>query len=156
MNSCNFIVIGGGASGCALASALSKKGKTLLLERGKRTEEEPLTQTGAGWPAVRGGSATNRQQTKAGSWVLTGSVRGGGTSINAGVFLKEPDGHFFKDPPGRMPRLCGRQDARRYDVPATSGCTGPHADASRHHSVEAQSFAVILNFQSAAVSHDPT
>jgi len=28
-----------------------------------------------------------------------------------------------RDPPGRMPRLYGRQDARRYDVPTTSGCT---------------------------------
>jgi len=28
-----------------------------------------------------------------------------------------------RDPPGRMPRLYGRQDARRYDLPTTSGCT---------------------------------
>jgi choline dehydrogenase-like flavoprotein len=96
-NSYDFIIIGGGASGCALARALAKRGTTLLLERGKSMEEEPLTQTESGWPAVLAGSAVDRQQVKGGGWAFTGNVLGGGTSINAGVFLKEQDGPFFNE-----------------------------------------------------------
>ena len=98
-NSYDFIIIGGGASGCALAAALAKRVPTLLLERGKRMEEEPLTQTESGWPAVLCGSATERQVVNGGGFAFIGNVLGGGTSINAGVFLKEPDGPFFNEHP---------------------------------------------------------
>ena len=88
-NSYDFIIVGGGASGCALAGALAKRGTTLLLERGKSMEEEPLTQTASGRPAVLRGSAVDCQRITGGGWALMGNVLGGGTSINAGVFLKE-------------------------------------------------------------------
>src|SRR2546426_10885644 len=99
MDSYDYIIIGGGDAGCALAKALSRQGRTLLLERGKRTEEEPLTQTESGWPGVLAGSATERQRVKDGGWALLGNVLGGGTSVNAGIFLKEPEGEFFDKHP---------------------------------------------------------
>jgi choline dehydrogenase-like flavoprotein len=92
----DYVVIGGGAAGCGLAAQLAKLGKTLLLERGKFMEEVPLTQHRSNWPQVMY-PAVEWTRTEIGSWAASANVLGGGTSINAGVFLKETrESDFFK------------------------------------------------------------
>jgi choline dehydrogenase-like flavoprotein len=41
----DFIVVGGGATGCTLAANLAQKGTVLLLERGKNQSAYPESQT---------------------------------------------------------------------------------------------------------------
>jgi choline dehydrogenase-like flavoprotein len=89
-----YIIIGGGAAGCPLAAALAKKGKTLLLERGKAKEEEPKTDGCVLEKAV------HWSRTEHGSWAATANVLGGGSAVNAGVFMKETrDSSFIKEHP---------------------------------------------------------
>jgi choline dehydrogenase len=93
----DYVVIGGGAAGCALAASLANIGKTLLLERGKSMDQVAQTQDQESWPAVLD-QAVEWSQTEQGSWAAMGNVLGGGSSINAGVFLMETkEGPFFDE-----------------------------------------------------------
>jgi choline dehydrogenase-like flavoprotein len=86
----DYIVIGGGAAGCPLAAKLAQKGRVLLLERGKESCPEPRYRTCCLDPAV------TFHRTTSGTWAATANILGGGSAINAGVFLREPrDGKFF-------------------------------------------------------------
>ena len=48
----DYIIIGGGASGCALASVLASKGTTLLIEKGANHTAYPQSQVKEGWPQI--------------------------------------------------------------------------------------------------------
>jgi choline dehydrogenase-like flavoprotein len=88
-----YIVIGGGTSGCALAAALAKKGKTLVFERGRKEPDTTITSY-----CKERDLQTSR--TEAGSWAISANVLGGASVINAGVFMKETqDGAFAKAHP---------------------------------------------------------
>jgi fatty acid omega-hydroxy dehydrogenase len=96
----DYIVIGGGPTGAALAAKLATGGKqVLLLERGKRMEEIPETMTLSGWPAVLNTEAVEQiPQTSKGkqsSIALAPNVLGGGSSLNAGVTEPEVDDSPF-------------------------------------------------------------
>ncbi|KIV80396.1 hypothetical protein PV11_07897 [Exophiala sideris] len=89
-----YIVVGGGAAGCPLAATLAKKGPTLLLERGPRSVKDKSLRTCCDKDAVKW------HRTEAGSWAATANVLGGGSAINAGVFMKEAiDSPFFQAHP---------------------------------------------------------
>ena len=46
----DYIIVGGGASGSALASVLAKKGTTLLIEKGANHTFIPQSKVNEGWP----------------------------------------------------------------------------------------------------------
>jgi choline dehydrogenase-like flavoprotein len=90
----DYIVIGGGAAGCPLAATLAKRGRTLLLERGPASVQDTTIRTCCNKEAV------TWHRTEGGSWAATANVLGGGSSINAGVFIKETtNGPFFEAHP---------------------------------------------------------
>jgi (R)-mandelonitrile lyase len=81
-----YIVIGGGTSGCPLAAVLAKNGKTFVLERGKAKEPDNTLTSYSKERAIQ----TSR--TEDGSWAISANVLGGASVINAGVFMKETQG----------------------------------------------------------------
>ena len=94
----NWIIVGGGAAGCAAAATLAEAGETvLLIERGKSDIDPAMaeTQTAGAWPAVINTGAAELIRFKEGTWGAAGKVLGGGTSVNGGLFFQEtPD--FFE------------------------------------------------------------
>jgi choline dehydrogenase-like flavoprotein len=98
----DYIVIGGGPAGSALAAKLATSGsKVLLLERGKSMKEIPETMEVSGWPAVLNSEAAERipqfSNGKPSSVALAPNVLGGGSSLNAGVAERESDDSPFWD-----------------------------------------------------------
>ena len=88
----DYIIIGGGTAGCPLAATLAQKGRVLLLERGPAKVQDPKIRTPCNKDEV------TWHRTSGGSWTATGNVLGGGSSINAGVFLRErSDSPFFTE-----------------------------------------------------------
>jgi choline dehydrogenase-like flavoprotein len=89
-----YIVLGGGAAGCPLAATLAKNGRTLLLERGPVSVRDKSNCT------CCDKDAATWHRTEGGSWAATANVLGGGSAINAGVFMKEAiDSPFFQAHP---------------------------------------------------------
>eukprot|EP00928_Gymnodinium_smaydae_P071449 TRINITY_DN55028_c0_g1_i1.p1 TRINITY_DN55028_c0_g1~~TRINITY_DN55028_c0_g1_i1.p1 ORF type:complete len:655 (+),score=129.39 TRINITY_DN55028_c0_g1_i1:54-1967(+) len=90
--SAEWIVIGGGASGCAAAAALADAGAdVLLLERGPSDLQIPETQSGYEWPQVLATKALQSIRWTDGVWGGVAKVLGGGASINGGLFFEETD-----------------------------------------------------------------
>jgi len=88
-----WIVVGGGAAGCAAAAALADAGEDVLVfERGKSDREVIETQQAGTWPFVVNTEAAEHVQWEEGVWGTAAKVLGGGTSINGGYSFEEtPD-----------------------------------------------------------------
>ena len=78
----DFIVVGGGSSGSALASNLAKKGPTLLIERGVNHTAYPQSTFRQGWPQIAAVALEPVQNGGSGHWTGTASILGGGSAIN--------------------------------------------------------------------------
>ncbi|KAF7457962.1 GMC oxidoreductase [Cryptosporidium felis] len=88
----DYIVVGGGAAGCAIARTLSEsKYSVLLVERGGiRLEESEMTKNIAGMGRVVDDKKVSELiVTKQGVRTHTGRVLGGGTAINMGMIIEE-------------------------------------------------------------------
>lgn len=88
-----WIVVGGGAAGCAAAAALADAGEdVLVLERGLSDRQVPATEQAGTWPYVVNTEATQHIRWQEGVWGTAAKVLGGGTSINGGYSFEEsPD-----------------------------------------------------------------
>jgi choline dehydrogenase-like flavoprotein len=94
----DFIVIGGGSSGCVLAGELARRAavRILVLEAGPAAEEHPETLRAAGYKqafindALMWDRVSERQPGCAGNRIFLGSgkVSGGSASINAMVYTR--------------------------------------------------------------------
>ncbi|CEM11301.1 unnamed protein product [Vitrella brassicaformis CCMP3155] len=90
------IVIGAGAGGCPLARTLSEYSQAvLLLERGddRQQFEDAVTKTG-GQTAMLSPTISEQFETPQGVIGHIGRVTGGGTAINAGVYIEEDMSYF--------------------------------------------------------------
>ena len=77
----DYIIVGGGASGCALASVLSRKGKVLLVERGANHTAYPQSRVKAGWPQIAALVVDALRNKGSGHWTGTANVLGGGKFV---------------------------------------------------------------------------
>lgn len=77
----DYIIVGGGASGCALASALAKKGKVLLVEKGANHTAYPQSKVKEGWPQIAALVVSALRNKGSGHWTGTANVLGGGKFI---------------------------------------------------------------------------
>eukprot|EP00928_Gymnodinium_smaydae_P021661 TRINITY_DN18477_c0_g1_i1.p1 TRINITY_DN18477_c0_g1~~TRINITY_DN18477_c0_g1_i1.p1 ORF type:complete len:695 (-),score=172.83 TRINITY_DN18477_c0_g1_i1:203-2188(-) len=85
----DWIVVGGGGAGCAAAAALADAGENVLvLERGPNNLDVPDSLSAFGWPAVVN-EVGQFIRFEEGTWGVVGKVLGGGTSINAGLFIAD-------------------------------------------------------------------
>lgn len=67
----DFIVVGGGPAGCAIAETLSDAGfHVLLLERGPTRQENPLTLSKNGWPEVINSATGEPIREEGGAWCV--------------------------------------------------------------------------------------
>lgn len=86
----DWIVVGGGASGCAVAASLVDAGESVIvIERGPSDLDLPLTQQAQTWPKVVASSAAELLRWEDGTWGAVAQVLGGGTSVNGGLFIAE-------------------------------------------------------------------
>lgn len=81
----DFIVIGSGSSGSALASVLATKGKTLLIERGANHTSYPQSAYRQGWPQIASLALESIRNEGSGHWTGTPNILGGGSSLNSAV-----------------------------------------------------------------------
>ena len=81
----DFIIVGGGSSGSALASKLAKKGPTLLIERGANHTAYPQSAVRQGSPQMSSIGLEPIRIEGSGHWTGTANVLGGGSAINIGV-----------------------------------------------------------------------
>lgn len=81
----DYIVVGSGSSGSALASVLATKGSTLLIERGANHTSFPQSMYRQGWPQIAVLALDRLQIEGSGHWTGTANVLGGGSALNAAV-----------------------------------------------------------------------
>ncbi|EAK88750.1 hypothetical protein [Cryptosporidium parvum Iowa II] len=96
-SSYDYIVVGGGAAGCALARTLAdSKYSVLLVERGgARLDESILTRDIKGMGSVVDDKKVSELViTKQGIRTHIGNVLGGGTAINMGMIMEENPEYF--------------------------------------------------------------
>lgn len=96
-SSYDYIVVGGGAAGCALARTLADtKYSVLLVERGgARLDESILTRDIKGMGSVVDDKKVSELViTKQGIRTHIGNVLGGGTAINMGMIMEENPEYF--------------------------------------------------------------
>ena len=74
----DYIIVGGGASGSALASVLAKKGTTLLIERGANHTFYPQSKVNEGWPQIAALAVDVHRIMGSGHWTGTANILGGG------------------------------------------------------------------------------
>ncbi|XP_021808878.1 (R)-mandelonitrile lyase 1-like isoform X1 [Prunus avium] len=89
----DYIVVGGGTSGCPLAATLSEKYKVLLLERGSLPTAYPNVSTSSGFVSNLqqeddGKTPVERFVSEDGIDNVRGRVLGGTTTISAGVYAR--------------------------------------------------------------------
>ncbi|EZG56679.1 putative GMC oxidoreductase [Gregarina niphandrodes] len=89
----DYIVVGGGGSGCPLARTLADAGyKTLLIERGGLREEHPVTWTLDGSGATLMDAQVSQPVVTTEGYIShIGRVLGGGTSVNLGFYIEGND-----------------------------------------------------------------
>ena len=95
----DFVVVGGGTAGCAAAAALADAGfATVVLERGIRDDEAPVMRTkNAGFAKVLNDESVYEPfRFVDGVWGGVAKVLGGGSSLNSGVWIEDPD-EFFEE-----------------------------------------------------------
>ena len=73
-----YIIVGGGASGSALASVLAKKGTTLLIEKGANNTFFPQSKVNEGWPQIAVLALDGLKNMGSGHWTGTPNILGGG------------------------------------------------------------------------------
>jgi len=78
----DFIIVGAGSSGSALASVLSTKGLTLLIERGANHTAYPMSTVRQGWPQIAVQVLEKYKAKGSGHWLGTANVLGGGSALN--------------------------------------------------------------------------
>jgi choline dehydrogenase len=93
----DWIIIGGGASGCAAAAALADAGESVIVfERGPSDLDRPQTQQASSWPQVINSDAVQLIRWTDGTWGAVAQVLGGGTAINGGLYIEE-EPNFLTD-----------------------------------------------------------
>ncbi|XP_002991943.2 (R)-mandelonitrile lyase-like [Selaginella moellendorffii] len=97
----DYIVVGGGTAGCAIAATLSQRYKVLVLERGGSPYGNPLLlrieNSGTNFANPGGLEAPNQAFTSEdGVASIRPNVLGGGSSINGAVYNRAPD-EFISD-----------------------------------------------------------
>lgn len=91
----DWIIVGGGASGCTAAAALADAGQTVVVvERGPSDRDVPSSQSGNGWAKVVASSAVENIRWTEGAWGAVAKVLGGGASVNDGYFFEESPDHL--------------------------------------------------------------
>jgi len=94
----DWIIVGGGASGCTAAAALADAGEdVLVLERGHSDLDVPKTEFANTWPEVVNTKAAQNIRWTDGTWGAVANVLGGGTEINGGLYIEEEPEYF--EPP---------------------------------------------------------
>ena len=94
----DFIIVGGGSSGCVLAAHLVQNNySVLLLERGKRQEDYPNTLKTNDWGKVFSTKALRticsnpiKALNNLRTLIAVGNVLGGGSSINSMMYFRAP------------------------------------------------------------------
>ncbi|CAE7189316.1 MDL4 [Symbiodinium necroappetens] len=94
----DWIIVGGGASGCTAAAALADAGEdVLVLERGYSDLDVPKTEFANTWPEVVNTKAAQNIRWNDGTWGAVANVLGGGTEINGGLYIEEEPEYFEKN-----------------------------------------------------------
>ena len=90
-NRFKYIVVGGGAAGCAAAATLAAQGATLLIERGERKELYPSLQNVTTFVARYDATAAEVELLTGsdGTRVVRPRVLGGGTALNVGIYNRD-------------------------------------------------------------------
>ena len=104
----DFIVIGGGSSGCIAASLLAEKHSVLLLEAGPSADEHPETLRADGYKDAFVNDSVfwerfSKPQEKCANhriWLGTGSVLGGSGAVNGMVYTRGAKEDFAEWPEG--------------------------------------------------------
>ncbi len=106
----DYIVVGGGSSGCIVAAELARSGEhqVLLLESGPRAEDHPETLSATGYKyafvndAVMGERFSTPQKYAGGRRIFsgTGTVMGGSGSVNGMVYTRGAREDFAEWPEG--------------------------------------------------------
>jgi len=103
----DYIIVGGGTTGCPLATTLSQNFSVLLLERGGSPYGDPLVENLEGfYPNLQIDTPTSTSQSfisEDGVPNNRARVLGGGSAINAGFFTKPQ--HNFVEEEGWDPSL---------------------------------------------------
>jgi len=98
----DWVIVGGGASGCTAAAALADGNENVLvLERGPSDTEILSTQSGLTWSEVVVEASEQIRWTD-GPWGSVAKVLGGGASLN--------DGYFFEEEPSFLQEHLGLDD----------------------------------------------
>ncbi len=84
----DFIVVGGGSSGSALASNLATKGPTLLIEQGANHTVYPQSAVRQGWPQIAIVGLDPLRNEGSGHWSGTANLLGGKSALNAAECLR--------------------------------------------------------------------
>ncbi|PIA62724.1 hypothetical protein AQUCO_00200625v1 [Aquilegia coerulea] len=97
----DYIVVGGGTSGCPLAATLSERFTVLLVERGGSPFEDPLIMEKKNFckPLFQSNELTSTAQiviSEEGVVNFRGRVLGGSTTINGGVYSRTSEEHIEK------------------------------------------------------------
>lgn len=109
----DWIIVGGGASGCTAAAALADAGQTVVVvERGGSDLDVPSSQTGLRWAEVVASKAVENIRWTEGAWGAVAQVLGGGASVN--------DGYFFEESPDHLANLMKFNDKDLADYYASS------------------------------------
>ncbi|KAF9607841.1 hypothetical protein IFM89_002058 [Coptis chinensis] len=95
----DYIVVGGGASGCPLVATLSKKFSVLLVERGGSPYNDPmvLDSKNYGLPLIETDEFSSIAQSfvsEEGVMNLRGRVLGGSTAINSGFYSRASEDYI--------------------------------------------------------------
>lgn len=120
MDSADYVIVGGGSTGCVMASRLSEDGtaQVVLLEEGPRDLNPYIHIPGAYYKTAQGPllkrfpweptDAQNRQEQPT---MVQASVLGGGSSVNAMIYIRgNPDDYARWEelgrPAGAMAMCC--------------------------------------------------
>ena len=95
-----YIIVGGGTAGCALAATLSENYQVLLLERGGTPYGNPSIERVEGWAdLLRGDQALGSEKSPIQAFRSADGVQnrrarvlGGGSAINAGFYSRASEG----------------------------------------------------------------
>jgi len=91
----DYIIVGGGASGSALASILSKKGPTLLIERGANHSAYPQASVRQGYPQIAAMTYEQLKNQGSGHFTGTPNILGGGSALGGGTCWRADANSFL-------------------------------------------------------------